>query len=179
MNKRINLNEEYFPLMTIDLFATRMTIQPPQLESRPMCRSHQCIHTTVGTRTQHCPMGPGRGQGTSDFNNTSTEDTALVLYPVIGLTLSNPATSPSDSTDASNSPSDPRRQGAAGCLAYIRNSCKAENLSEQASELLLPSWRVLTQCTLLPSWSHNALFHKWECWCQQWDINPISGHVTL
>ena len=60
-------------------------------------------------------------------------------------------------------------QDSVGCMAYIREGCQKEELSEQASSLVLASWRSKLKS------NYNSLFHKWECWCHSRDRNPISG----
>ena len=57
-------------------------------------------------------------------------------------------------------------------MVYIRRSCEAGSLSEEATRLLMSSWRKKSQS------SYNSLFHKWECWCSQRDQNPIFGPVS-
>ena len=56
-------------------------------------------------------------------------------------------------------------------MAHLRKSFSSQGISEQASELLLSSWRDKTNT------SYNSLFAKWANWCEQWDQNPTSGPV--
>ena len=63
-------------------------------------------------------------------------------------------------------------QDSVGCMAYIREGCQKEELSEQASSLVLASWRSKSNS------NYNSHFHKLECWCYSRDRNPISGPIA-
>ena len=57
-------------------------------------------------------------------------------------------------------------------MGYLRGRFRSQNLSEEASKLLLSSWRQKT------SKSYDSLFGKWVRWCNQRDTNPISGSIN-
>ena len=60
----------------------------------------------------------------------------------------------------------------ASCMGYLRERFRGQNLSEEASKFLLPSWRQKN------SWSYDHMFGKWVCWCQQRDTNLTSGDIN-
>ena len=49
---------------------------------------------------------------------------------------------------------------------------KRDSFSKEATSLLMASWRSKSQS------SYNSLFHKWECWCNERNRDPIHGPVT-
>ena len=56
-------------------------------------------------------------------------------------------------------------------MAHIRRSCQSSELSEEATRLLMASWRSKSQS------SYNSLFLKWERWCISRSRDPIHGPV--
>jgi len=54
-------------------------------------------------------------------------------------------------------------------MAYLRGYCQIEKLSEEASALLMASWRDKSNK------SYNSLLERW---CSAQDRNPISGPVV-
>ena len=79
-------------------------------------------------------------------------------------TTSQPNTDHTDSQSQQTRDSTPSSR--MGCL---RHRFRGQNLSEEASKLLLSSWRQKT------SKSYDSLFGKWVRWCNQRNTNPISG----
>ena len=63
--------------------------------------------------------------------------------------------------------------GIIGGMAYLREYCQAEKFSEQASKLLVVSWRHKS------TRSYNSLFHKWEYWGAPRHRNPISSPIVV
>ena len=57
-------------------------------------------------------------------------------------------------------------------IAYLRKRCRGQFLLEEATDLILKSWRAKTNK------SYDSLFTKWERWCSERDSDPISGPVT-
>ena len=57
-------------------------------------------------------------------------------------------------------------------MSYLKDVFRGQNLSEEASKLLLSSWRQKT------AKSYDSLFGKWIRWCNQRDTNPISGSIN-
>ena len=60
----------------------------------------------------------------------------------------------------------------ASCMAYLRERYRGQCLLEEATDLMLKSWRAKTNK------SYCSLFTKWECWCSERGSDPISGPVT-
>ena len=56
-------------------------------------------------------------------------------------------------------------------MAYLREQYTAAEISPEALELLLASWRGKSRA------SYDSLFGKWASWCVERDVNPISGPI--
>ena len=56
-------------------------------------------------------------------------------------------------------------------MAHLRKSFSLRGIFEQASDLLLTSWRGKTNT------SYNSLFAKWASCCEQRNRNPTTGPV--
>ena len=57
-------------------------------------------------------------------------------------------------------------------VACLRERYRGSNLSTEASELMLASWRTKS------SQSYESHFRKWVCWCTERGHDPISGPVA-
>ena len=154
-----------------------------QLEAGPISRGDGCLspnlegtilcQPTLGLGTSGLDTGSNtEGQHCTDC--PSVEDTGMVP-----ITIAAPVRLPDTNTsqghdDTSSQPAPVTSSGTGstvGRMAYIRRSCKAGNLSDEATQLLMASWRSKSQS------SYNSLFHKWEGWCSQRKRNPIFGPV--
>ena len=56
-------------------------------------------------------------------------------------------------------------------LAYFRQSLTHQSISTKARELIISSWRDSTNK------NYDSAWKKWELWCNQRHINPISATV--
>ena len=56
-------------------------------------------------------------------------------------------------------------------VAYLRERYREHELSEEATSLLLKSWRTKTNR------SYDSLFRKWHSWCHSRGSDPFSGLV--
>ena len=56
-------------------------------------------------------------------------------------------------------------------MAYLRKKFSDSSLSEEASRLLLASWRTKS------SQSYDSHFRKWLSWCSERGSDPISGSI--
>ena len=56
-------------------------------------------------------------------------------------------------------------------MAYLRQRYSSQNLSKQASDLLLSSWRQKS------SQSYDSLCKRWISWCSERNSDPVSGPV--
>ena len=155
-----------------------------QLETRPRSRSQGCLQAVLEGKLL-CQSSSGhnpsrvitdenaRSQGSA--HSSGMEGPSMVpsaIGTASGLPM--PATGPGNdnSPGSHSSPTHQGSRGAAGRMAYMRKSCKERELSEEATSLLMASWRTKSQS------NYNSLFYKWECWCNERGRNPIQGPVT-
>ena len=156
-----------------------------QLEARPSSLSLGCIPSGLVREDLLCkpPMGPNvespvRGQSPTSRctdSGSSLERTAMVsssTVPTVRPSSPDPPHNMSHTGSRVDATTLSTPRSTAGRMAHLRGYCQAEKVSEQASELLMASWRQKSNK------SYNSLFHKWECWCVQRDRNPISGPVA-
>ena len=59
-----------------------------------------------------------------------------------------------------------------GRVAYLREKFECANLSSEAKELLLSSWKSII------SRSYDSHFKKWLGWCTERGCDPISGPIS-
>ena len=57
-------------------------------------------------------------------------------------------------------------------VEYLRRKYTSQNVSEEASELLLASWRQK------PAKTHDSLFKKWMGWYREQNNDPFSSDVA-
>ena len=57
-------------------------------------------------------------------------------------------------------------------MEHLREKLRDQQLSTQAAELILKSWRIKTNK------SYDSLFGRWHCWCTEWGSDPFSGPVS-
>lgn len=57
-------------------------------------------------------------------------------------------------------------------VAYLRERYRDQELSEEATSLMLKSWRTKTNR------SYDSLFDKWYSWCCARDSDPFSGPIN-
>jgi len=58
-------------------------------------------------------------------------------------------------------------------MAHLRERYRGQQLSEEAPELMLSSWRTKTNK------SYDSLFAKWHPWCSEWGSDPVHGPITI
>ena len=58
------------------------------------------------------------------------------------------------------------------CLAYLRERDRNQQLSEEATDLMLSSWRTKMNK------SYDSLFTKWYRWCSERGSDPFSGPIV-
>ena len=56
-------------------------------------------------------------------------------------------------------------------MAHLREKYAREQLSEEATDLMLKSWRTKTNK------SYDSLFNKWSRWCSERGSDPFSGPI--
>ena len=148
------------------------------LAARSLCSSNRCISAGLVSNQGVCKpaVEPDRsgsvqstdGQGSHCPGGTSLEDTAM-LPPTTANASCN--------TTSDQSPSDIAEQRSGGPrpstsrVAYLRERYRDQELSEEATSLMLKSWRTKTNK------SYDSLFGKWYSWCSSRGSDPFSGPI--
>ena len=154
-----------------------------QLEIGPPSSRDRCLLPTVGGENVCQPtldsdsMGSLRSESPTSHSNTAC--TGVEVTGVVPGATVPPNRPPSANTSTGNQhPPGPSSTsshqgsgGSTGRMAHIRRSCQSSELSEEATKLLMASWRSKSQS------SYNSLFLKWERWCTAWSRDPIHGPV--
>ena len=170
---------KHFPRLEVDLFATRLTYQLPRFyrwRPDPLAEATDAL-------LQDWRMVKG-------FANTpwsligivltkvQSQETEVILiapiwpsqpwYPrLLGLLVPHPLrVDPQAVAIVSENPPDLTPP-----LAYLRQHYSNQRLSEEASDLLLSSWRQKT------SQSYDSLSRKWISWCTERHCDPVSGPI--
>ena len=154
-----------------------------QLETRPASRSNGCFSAGLETQDWVCQPtlvpyeeSSESSDGTGSPNHpsgSSVEGLTLVPSPsesIVGVPLTDPLTSRPDSEPLRTGVA--RTDAPASRVAYLREKFNDSSLSEEASSLLLASWRSKL------SQSYDSHFRKWISWCAQRGSNPVSGPVA-
>ena len=140
-----------------------------QLASGSLRSSYRCLPAGLVAIDQ-TTMVPNR-EGTSPGANptstdsppgTSLEDSAMVPTPTVdgsGMPLPSQGGHPGQSTNDTNSTS---------LMEYLRKRYRDQELSEEATTLMIKSWRAKT----------NTLFGRWYSWCNRREADPFSGPIT-
>ena len=147
-----------------------------QLVARSIRRSNRCIPPDVNTHEGVCqPTLESCGQADSDTtggcctHSSSLEITAVVSNPAIDADRLPLVDNNRQSGDVSGPICD---APTASCMAYLWERYRGQCLLEEATDLMLKSWRAKTNK------SYGSLFTKWERWCSERGSDPISGPVT-
>ena len=173
------INNLYGPL-DMDLFASQLSTQCPHYFSwrpdpyalatdafSPGLDSHEVV------RESSVESG-GPGSSTSAVTTSSSgasssclKDTTLV--PNVSEHADRP--SPVDNTESEDTCE--HRSNAstssASRMAHLRDEFRSQNFSEEATALILKSWRTKTNK------SYDSLFAKLHSWCAQRSFDPFSG----
>ena len=170
-------------LVCVQDYQTAATVL--QLEARPTSRGGGCIQAGVDRVHGLCKpsMGPDRSlcsihpsAGCNDSTNHSImARSAMVPDSVPSITgqskvasfVPRPSNQPSGSQDSS-----PRESQSTGRMVHLRKSYQGAGISEEASSLLLASWRSST------TKNYNSSWRVWEQWCIQSGANPISPTLS-
>ena len=160
------------------------TAQILQLENRSRSGGSGCLHTGLVIPQGVCqpplvpnPSMPQSGscsKGQADIIN-STVAISIMVSSGTGYVGGHTSTT----TNSGRSYITPPRAGVSnapgmpkpGCMAYLRESFLSRGVSQEASNLLLSSWRPKTQS------SYNSAFSKWASWCQQRNRDPTFGPI--
>jgi len=171
-----------FGLLEVDLFASRLTHQLPRFFSwKPVPLSEAvdafqqdwgriCQSTMVPDQQSLEPSPPttsstgvgSTGMEGSDLVPSSTGD-------VMGFSLSNHSSSGSnpEANRLSNGTS-----ASTSRVAHLRQRFLGRGISEEASKLMLSSWRSKS------AQSYDSHFRKWASWCAERGCDPISGPAS-
>jgi len=122
-------------------------------------------------------LSAGSGEqatGSGDPDSSSMASSALVpgtAENVGGRSSSTSGHTVSPSADV-QSHSTHEDNATASRVAYLRHKFSINSLSEQASELMLASWRSKS------SKSYDSHFRKWASWCDERGCDPVSCPVS-
>ena len=134
-----------------------------QLAARSLCSSNRCISA-----------GPVSGKGicqpTLEHDRSgSISDTAMVPTPSANVDCS---TTPDQSQSGDAEQRSTAFHSSASHMEYLRERYRDKELSEEATSLMLKSWRTKTNR------SYDSLFGKWHSWCRSRDSDPFSSPVS-
>ena len=163
------INNHYGPL-EVELFASRLSAPVPtllQLAARSICTSNQCLPSELGKHEVLCksPLEPDRQ---STDKSAGSANSASISCPCLEDTtvVPNSTSHAHRSSLVDNSGtrgSGQRGSHASTCsvnhMAHLRKKFQDQNLSEEATALMLKSWRTKTNK------SYDSLFGKWHSWC--------------
>jgi len=154
-----------------------------ELEARPVGGSPGRLHSGLEPVQSVCQstMELNR-QGTSICQRARSTNnsggTSMEISSLVSDTPGNVSRLPSsDTTEGRPVQGNPSGSNAGNTatisrVAYLRNRYQEHQLSEEASNLLLASWREKS------SKSYDSLFNKWVGWCNKRNTDPISGPVS-
>ena len=162
----------------------RQQANPPtpnvcKLETRPIGRDHRCVHNELG-RTEsirQSPMEPhweGTGTDTPTTSRacnsgTGMEGTGMVPSATGDASTHTIPDTSEEGSDPSHTPGEPPRGNPpTSRVGYLRQCYKDYQISEEATKLLLASWRHKS------SKSYDSLFGKWASWCSERHSDPVS-----
>ena len=153
-----------------------------ELETRPRGHGHGCIHTNLDEHEGICqppmelsgssavPGSPTEGEPSS--NSPDLEDPALVSKSPGNVHRLPTNHSGETQPDPGKSyPGNATRNPPASRVDYLRRRYQEQQLSEEATELMLSSWREKS------SRSYDSQFQKWISWCRTRSVDPVSCPV--
>ena len=148
-----------------------------QLAARSLHRGNRCIPSGLVITEGVCqPLlqlepsiqcsGEDTGTGSQHYFSRSSVEEATVVSP----SASNAGRF---STLSSSSSGHDRSSGVpAGRMEHLRKKLRDQQLSVQATKLILKSWRTKTNK------SYDSLFGRWHHWCTERGSDPFSGSVS-
>ena len=148
-----------------------------QLAARSICISNRCISPRL-VRTERFCQSPMESDRQSPSENpiprslTGSDSASMENTILVSNTAEN-ADRPSVSTPSTgNHPEPSVSRTSASRLEHLRERFRSQNLSDQATELVLKSWRSKT------SKSYDSLFGKWHRWCDRRGSDPFLGPIS-
>ena len=151
-----------------------------QLAARSVCRNNRCISPSMDPHQGIC-------QSTLESGGQNTcPSTVSTSQPGVGSTsVEIPTMVPHTTTHVGGLPqTDNIRNGNNGQqrqltdapttsrMAHLRERYRSQQLSEEATDLMLSSWRTKTNK------SYDSLFTKWHRWCSERSSDPFSGPIA-
>ena len=151
-----------------------------QLVARSICRSHRCLSSELGSpqglcqpsmeldRQNHISSSISTGKdcpGSSSLENATMVSDSPDHTDRLSQNHLSSSRNNNQSTSSSNGSSASR-------MAYLRKRYRDQQLSEEATDLMLNSWRSKTNR------SYDSLFSKWSSWCTTRYSDPISGPIN-
>ena len=151
-----------------------------QLAARSICRSNRCVSPDMDTHEGiYQPTMEPSGEDSISSADTAGQHCAGSPSVEVATMVPHSATNVSRLSSINNirSPSDVQSgpvddAPTTSCMAYLWERYRGQHLSEEATDLMLKSWRAKTNR------SYDSLFIKWERWCSERSSDPISGPVT-
>ena len=149
-----------------------------QLAARSLCSGDRCLSAGLVSDQGLCQPTlesdrSGSIQSTDGpcphySGSTNLEDATLVP-PVTANVNCSSTSDHSRSDNVEQRPGGPRPS--ASRMAYLRERYRDQELSEEATSLMLNSWRTKTNK------SYDSLFGKWHSWCCGRGSDPFSGPI--
>ena len=151
-----------------------------QLVARSLCRSHRCLPSELDSpqglcqssleldRQNHISSSISAGKdcpGSSSLENATMVSDSPDHTNRLSQNHLSSGRNNDQSTSSSIGPSASR-------MAYLRKRYKDQQLSEEATDLMLNSWGSKTNR------SYDSLFLKWSRWCATRHSDPISGPIN-
>ena len=148
-----------------------------QLAARSIGRSNRCLPAGLDDSEGFCQpsMDPGStgtdkdsaSGDTCNFSDPSLEDTAMVPSASVNVGgLAAPLTQAGGGNRVNINVTK------TGRLERLRERYSGQGFSEQATKLILSSWRAKTNK------SYDSLFGRWDRWCSERGPDPFSGPVS-
>ena len=150
-----------------------------QLEARPICSGDRFLPPRLDYKKRICESTLVHGRsnivtGQIPTGSNCVGDTSLespTMEP--GTSEHGNRLSEIDTRQSSSSQSVSSRDvPSTSRMAYLRERYTSEKLSEDATALMLKSWRSKTNK------SYDSLFGRWSSWCSERGSDPISGPIT-
>ena len=134
-----------------------------------------CIPTILPDREM---LGKGEareGQGAS-ADSSNLAHTSMVSHATSSM-HSQPSQAtrreePAEESLGGTTPADGERRSTTSRMVCIRNSLKNRGISEEATTIILASWRKSTEA------AYSCIWKKWEGWCIQQDLNPLCAPLS-
>ena len=151
-----------------------------QLAARSLCTGNRCLSPGLASHEVLCESsmesgGPGSCTSTIPTGSSGASSSCLEGTTMVSNTskhVDRPSLVNHTKTEEANQRRSHASSSSVSCMAHLRNKFRSQNLSEEATALLLKSWRTKTNK------SYDSLFGKWHSWCVEWSFNPFSGPIT-